>query len=536
MTQRTALLGLEKLFKKPKAPAAPATTPTSKPDRFSVPMKDVVKGAYFYVRAKEIPAYDLAGQPYPEKVKGNSHVEVTGRKNEEEGLVEVLYKRSRVWVRLSDLSKPLQSKFTGASVRTATGGARDIWDRSTNIADLLNVLTETADAKKLELKLTPKVRKAIVAAVSAVLESVADWTVTIDGSTMPVADGVAELVGGINQAESFRILREAIRDRVSWTPRFENPNTKQKGSTRTVDYFLAAAVLMAATNKGSTHGRAAFLKEVLPQALYRAGGSQLQATVAKAFRTAIPWSDVEKLRKSRKLKTATVTASGAATPETPRTEDDVRVMQSYIKPERASGPNDPQDLIIAQLLRLGPVKEWDLGGLKNPRYMAMILTAVPNDMDAPYCLEQSKQLGTMVTLLEEEILRRVDFSRLFQASGAGDKKTLSEIYDAAKAGGPRDVSRLMRLCNTSSWYNLVMDDQGRLLQNMHPVRVLNALLALYMAYHDSDSAMRGQWLNAAVRLLVLDKVLSEHVIAHKIRSAFKWSAVLRMLAHRTKLA
>jgi hypothetical protein len=421
---------------------------------------------------------------------------------------------------LDRLLESAPSRAVTASTAEAT------WNQSSDLGVLLRLLTETKNPKKRELKITPKVRKALSAMMTETLDTVMDWYVDLDGTPVPVSVGLTDWLGGVGQAEAFRMVRAALKSRSSWVSKFSNPKTYQKGTTRTADYFLTAAIILASMARGSTSNRVDFLLEVLGAEAHKAGGSQLTMKMVKALKQHVKWADVAKLRKSRKVKTAEVHSSPASLQ---RTNEDARVIDAYVSHELME--HSPIDLVLTQLLSRGPARMWDGPDYVRPDHRVAILTAVPRDKDCSACFEKSKQGLELVRGLEQEIDRRVDLA-LYACRGAD----LPALYKQAIDNGIGSVHRLLQQTNVSSWYNQVTDSRGNMVADLKPVHGLAAKLMGYLVLNSETTEERGQHMRGLVRYVRAHKLVPDHVIAHVMRTAMPWDAVRRMLAYRTELA
>lgn len=550
-TQRTALLGLFK--RKDKAPEAAPPKAGPSPDKFSVKPEMVKPGAYFWVRGKEIQPLDATGRRYPEKIKGNQHIEATGRIKKD--LIEVRFKGSRVWVLLSDLARPLQSK------KTAAGGSDEAtFNTTTHLADFLRVLLKNGD--KRELKITTKTRKALSEATSVLLDAISDWRYSDDELTP--SEYISDVCSGSQKTAASHIL-DMTKNRNAYTAGWKNTKTGKSGDGRLVDHLIAACVLLSATLRGSTSARADFLFEHLPTTVAKAGGSSLQAAVIKAMRQHLKWSDVEKGRavKEKKekapAKKAKKPAKKAKKPSKKKASvieacTDVEGLLTQYTPVLVPGQGKARviDLIFQVLRQYGPTRAWDGGVMQNPKDMVHVLSAwpagnvvVPVDprLSNPALpkvdkrvvgiggIEKSVQLCGLADDLVNAIIDATDMGRVFAPQE--DNVSLMELLvkyteDAGTA------MRAMELVQKWSWYGQLVDHNGFKLKSLKAVHGLYACLHLYLATCAEDDYFRALSLHCGVEAIDTFKLLPATVVAGKIRTHFPWATVANMLHYRTK--
>jgi hypothetical protein len=558
-TQRKALL--DSLFqRKNKAPQA--QRPTPKPDQFSVKPEMVKPGAYFWVRGKEIQPLDVTGRPYPEKIKGNQHIEATGRTKN--GMIEVRFKGSRVWVLLSDLARPMQSK-TVATVVTAAGSDESIYTSTSQLADFLRVMLKNGD--KRELKITTKTRKALSEAMSAVLDTISDWRYSDDELTP--SEYIADVCSGSQKTVNTHI-QEMLKNRGAYKAGWKNSKTGKDGDTRLVDHLIAACILMASTLRGSTTTRGEFLFNNLPTAVAKAGGSGLQSAIIKAIRMHLKWSDIEKGRQKKDTKDKAkgkADKKPAAKKTTKKTKakrkkasvaltacTDVETLLSKYTPPLVPGYGKavPRDLVFQILRQYGPVRAWDNGALQNPMDMVTVLVSLPvasvsepvpaglfnqapkqpSRVFFPVQLERSKQLACLVSDLSDSIVETARMGTIF-APHEGNVSLMELLIQYTSECSGANIGDMLNKIQSSSWYGKLVDNHGYPLKSLTSVYGLYTGILLHVALNAESGSVRAMALHSAVEAMVQFKLMPATSLAAKIRTHFPWAVVATMLWNRS---
>lgn len=512
---RTAWLGLERFLQKTPAPVkAPVTTP-NKADRFRVPEKDVIHGAYFWV-PKETAAFDAGGRPYPEKIRGNTSVEATGRKKD--NLVEIRYKNGRVWVALSDLRKPLQSRAANVKTKTATKSPEDAYESARTLTELLRVLLEGETGQSL--KTTGKTKAALSAMEDVIAAECSGYAHGGEDARAFVRSMVPSTM---SQKAGIAVVNDLIKNRSALATEILNTKTQQKATGHAADLFILLAATEVVKLKGDTKARAKFLFDTVPQIAMRAGGSGLQEKLVKSIRKAIPWKDATKMRQQRGLE-ASVKPQAKA--KKTAALNDLDVINAFSVPRPLPTTGTYHDLVFDWLRKNGPERGWN--EMPKVEDALIVLTSAPACIDskAPR-LEKSKQLQGFIQDMRDRLTRDYGFDRVYapQAENATLQAILDGIVDVPGA------MALTQLVTHSTWY-------GQLVVNGRPNGDMNAAYALYaLAYFriaeiTEDDITRASAFISGVSALLRFRLVQSAMLLARLRYFFPWTVVSTMLRYR----
>lgn len=490
----------------PSTPVGPSRAIAIKPEQ-------VRPGAQFWLEPAKVEVFNANGTPYPQPIKGQRHVETTGRMRK--NFCEVTVSGKRLWVAMSDLARGLQSSKNAATMTLAT--AEKVYSGD-DIGGVFRVLLQDQNAS-WNLKITSRVRKALTAASAAILADIGDWEYG------PEKMSPAVLVASIcsNQKTAHQTIISMLRDRAVVAKSFHSPSRKTAGDLRVVDRVLSAAILMASMSKGSTSQRGAFLQEHFPTVLYRAGGSTLVKTVLATIRQELPWEEVAKMRSKRGILASTKTAS--------LSEHELKVINAYSDP--SAPPIKPNDLVFGYLRKVGPVFGWSK--VTSPSEVVYVLTASPlKAAESVPTIEKSRQLLDFVVDLSGTLRSYRGLSEIIAPQHEG--VTLVQLFDSTVEQGLDAVRDLSSRIQSSAWYRQLMPTHGRLiLTDMGPVYSLYTMLKLAEVGLAQTGPERASALSDAVEAAKQLNTLTPDMMSLRLKNHFTWSVVVAMLASRTNL-
>ncbi len=501
MTQHTALA--------PSNPAGPSRSIAIKPEM-------VRPGAQFWLQPAKVDVFDATGKKYPNPIKGQRHVESTGRVNKDN--VEITLSGKRIWVPIKDLVRGLQSSKEPTTAAVMTLASMEKVYSGDDVGGVFRVLLQDQN-NAWNLKITSRVRKALTAACTTILADIGDWE--YGPEKLSPLSLVASICG--NQKTAHETITGMLRDRATIAKAFHSPSRKTSADVRIVDRVLSAAILMASMTKGSTSQRGAFLQQHFPTVLYRAGGSALTKAVLASIRESLPWEEVAKMRSKRGLT--------ASTSKTALSENDLHVINAYSDPNAPL--RGPMDLIFAYMRKMGPVRGW--ANIANPAEIVHVLTAYPLDASEKVpSIERSKQILDFVVDLSGTLRGYRGLSEI--TAPQHDGASLLALFDATVCLGIGPVRELASRIQSSAWYRQLMPTSGRLIMtDMTPVYSLFTLLKLAEVALAQTGPERATALIDAVEAAKQLNTLTPTIMSLRLKNHFTWGVVIAMLDSRTNL-